>query len=115
MPIKLGFRDKLWHCVRLFVLYKFHHAIKSKISGVKFATILAFLGVVICGKVINRIVDYILDKVKGYKALEGIDELFLYDSDDHPSNVITSFTADKFDFETMKSYILKEFENTPRA
>ena len=48
-----------------------------------------------------------MKKMGGYEALAMYDEMFLIDSDENTQNVIGCFLMEKFEFESMKAFMLK--------
>ena len=82
---------------------------------------LAFLAItsLLSGTVIYRLIDFIVDKILCYllnmESMTVADEFFMNYKAGKPPNVLGMITVDKFDFETMKMYLISKIEQTPRA
>lgn len=71
----------------------------------KFITILGLICGSVAYQILSRLFDRILDKFFRMKALEPLDEMFLYDDEQSLSQISCFIEIEKFDFDKMQHYL----------
>lgn len=105
-----------WNSARVLLFFKIFRLLAGKLRKLKvqrLTTVLALVAAGIVYKVLHRLYDAIVCRLFNLRTLNGQDEFFMYDDKNSLSNTSVLLLTDKFEFASMRDYLLKQVEVVP--
>ena len=113
-------RYYLWQILKVFIFAKFAKWLRSQVAATgfnfakKFAVIIALFGAAVVGKIVGKLIDYVMWKAFKFDPLCGMDEMFIHHSPDSPPNVSMMIATEKFEYEKMRDFLKNTNKKVPR-